>query len=79
MMGPKKNPRDSRHTMLEMVAMSYVERMWVSRWEITASVAAGSRKIGKISAKSWPCISVRLGAEEGSDRFLLGLGDFDRA
>ena len=51
-MGPKKKPRASRQTMAEILERSWVVLMWFVRWEITAWVAAGSRNIGNMSAKS---------------------------
>jgi hypothetical protein len=51
-MGAKKKPRASRQTILEILEMSYVDLMCAVRCEIMASVAAGSRKIGNMSAKS---------------------------
>jgi hypothetical protein len=55
MIGAKKNPRDSRQTMLDMsFEMSWVDLICSHRWETSASVAAGSLKMGKMSAKSCP-------------------------
>jgi len=51
-MGAKKKPRASRQAMLEILERSCDDLMCVVRWAIIASVATGSRKIGKMSAKS---------------------------
>jgi hypothetical protein len=52
--GPKKNPRASKQTIAEILEREWVVVICEQRLESTASVAAGSRKMGNMSAKSWP-------------------------
>ena len=66
MRGAKKKPRDSRQTMEKMLERVFVVLMCLARCEITASVATGSRKMGKMSTNSWFWgVLVRYGGGEG--------------